>query len=386
MHVLIVPSWYPTMDNPRNGIFFKEQAQALVNHGLEVTVAFPEIWSVSDFRKGSLLKKFEHINEDGIDTYRIKGYNRFPGWKHGTRVQFLNRLRKLIKVIIKEKGRPDIIHAHSALWGGWAASVIAEEYNIPFVITEHSSIYGRNLIQEFQVPYIKETFHRSSKCIAVSEALKNDIAVYTQKAIDVVPNLVDITKALQYNNDSPEKNFTFFSLAFLNKNKGFDLLIKAFHKAFGEKSDIKLYIGGDGEERRNLEMLVRDLNLTKNIIFLGELDRSQVFEKMSSCDAFVLSSHYETFGVVYIEALACGKPILATKCGGPNGIVNKENGILIPVNDINSLSSGLKEMYEKARYYNSKQIQKSCFDNFSEDTIVRKLVGLYKNVIAAKIY
>ena len=82
-------------------------------------------------------------------------------------------------MIIKEKGRLDIFHAHSALWGGWAASVIAEEYNIFFVITEHSSSYGRNLIQEFQVPDIKETFHRSSKCIAVSEALKNDIAVYT---------------------------------------------------------------------------------------------------------------------------------------------------------------------------------------------------------------
>mgnify|MGYP001482866248 CR=1 FL=1 len=73
----------------------------------------------------------------------------------------------------------------------------------------------------------------------------------------------------------PPKKKHFFSLVFLNKNKGFDLLIKAF----GEKSEIKLYIGGDGEERSNLEMLVKNLNLSRNIIFSGELDRNRYLKK-----------------------------------------------------------------------------------------------------------
>jgi len=84
------------------------------------------------------------------------------------------------------------------------------------------------------------------------------------------------------------------------------------------------------------------MEIQKKVNFLGLISNDHVHAEMKSADAFVLSSHYETFGVVLIEALACGKPIIATSCGGPECIVNKKNGLLITPRDIEKLVLAMK--------------------------------------------
>lgn len=91
-----------------------------------------------------------------------------------------------------------------------------------------------------------------------------------------------------------------------------------FARVLEQYPDLLLEIGGDGPEKTKLEELVTKLGINKNIKFLGQLTRDEVKNKMNEeSSAFVLSSEYETFGVVVVEALALGKPVIATKCGGP---------------------------------------------------------------------
>src|SRR5699024_9955006 len=99
-----------------------------------------------------------------------------------------------------------------------------------------------------------------------------------------------------------------------------------------------------GEEKANLLKLVRVLKIEEQVVFLGPLTREQVKEEVSSADAFVLSSKYETFGVVLIEALALGKPVIATKCGGPESIVTPEVGYLVENNSEEELSKAMSEL------------------------------------------
>ncbi|WP_251240168.1 hypothetical protein [Bhargavaea ginsengi] len=117
MKVLVVPSWYPTNDNPISGIFFKQQAIALQRYGANVIVAYPEIISLRKFSTKREIG-FRYSLESKVKTYRISGYNYFPKKKDHVKDKYLKWLERLVEKIINEHGKPDIIHAHSIIWGG----------------------------------------------------------------------------------------------------------------------------------------------------------------------------------------------------------------------------------------------------------------------------
>lgn len=383
MKVFIVPSWYTKDDSPNSGIFFKEQASALKENGLEVVVAYPEITSLRYIKK-LIRTRLVVQNEEGILTYRYTGYHLFPKIRNATRLTYYSRLKKIYKSYVKTNGKPDIIHAHAVRWGGWAAAKIANKYNIPLVITEHSSAYGRNLIDENDKPLIKEAFNIAKKVIVVGPGLKREIIKYTDKEkIKTIPNIVNFSRFKPNKNVVRNRNnkFTFLSVAFLSKNKGMDFLIKAFAKSFKNNKSVELIIGGDGEEREKLEKLVRLEGVSKQVVFMGDLSRKQVVEQMQKCDVFVLASKYETFGVVYVEALACGKPIIATRCGGPESIVNKNNGLLVDIDNEEVLSKALTYMYHNTAKYNSNLIIEDCRLRFSSSSVSNQILKVFNECL-----
>jgi len=106
-----------------------------------------------------------------------------------------------------------------------------------------------------------------------------------------------------------------------------------------------------------------------------------ISKKLKSSDCFVLASQNETFGVVYIEALACGIPVIATKCGGPEEFVSEENGFLVPVDDIDSLVKAMRDIYENSKNYDREKISKVTAGLFSPNEIANRLLEVYKNII-----
>ena len=138
MHIMVVPSWYSSERNKVHGSFFKEQFIALQNSGEKVTVAYNEIWPLNLLGKIKERSGLSFCIEDGLRTYRYRQYNFLP--KNPLMFKLFNRRMDILyKEIIKKEGKVDIIHAHSSLWGGISAAYIAKKYNIPLVITEHSS-------------------------------------------------------------------------------------------------------------------------------------------------------------------------------------------------------------------------------------------------------
>lgn len=385
MKILFIPSWFPTEENPISGIFFKEQAKALQKNGHTViVVVINKLWSL---KKIFHYKKLNYVNkstEDGLFIYEYSGYNYFPRLHSLTKHIFNYRLNYLYKRIIKDFGKPDILHAHSSLWGGYAAAKLKKRTGIPLVLTEHTTWIGRGLIRKEHLSQIRYAFDSANYLIAVGPSLKKAMQQYTSKDIDIVPNCIDINKfSFKLKNNNGESPFRFFSLGLLTKIKGMDLLIKAFSNLKNKNS--VLYIGGDGVERIQLEALVNQLNLNSRVHFLGNLSREKVAEQMSLCDSFVLASRYETFGIVYIEALASGKPIIATDCGGPSIIVNKDNGYLVPVDDVHSLSESMELMITEYEKFNPDFIRQDCINRFSEQAIVKKLNSIYKDLLGNEI-
>jgi glycosyltransferase involved in cell wall biosynthesis len=144
--------------------------------------------------------------------------------------------------------------------------------------------------------------------------------------------------------------------------------------------NVELRIGGEGELEKQLKDKVQELNLSQ-IIFLGRLSRNQVEYEMLNSHAFVLSSDVETFGVVLIESLALGKPIIATRSGGPEYIVNGKNGFLVEPKNVDDLSNAMLSMIEKYENFNPKSIQDDCFENYGPKVIGKKLIEIYKEAL-----
>ena len=345
MHIMVVPSWYSSQTNKVHGSFFLEQFKALQNSGERITVAYNEIWPITKLGRTHDSRGISFNIEQELRTYRYKDYNFLPKNPNMFRI-FNRRMEKLYLEIVKKEGKVDVIHAHSALWGGISAAFVAKKYNIPFVLTEHSSLKYSKHLQKGYVKWIKSAYDSADSLIAVGNGLKNEMKDYTNNKIEVIHNMVDFNLFKSSPIKRSDNKIELFSLSFLVEEKGMDLLIKTFNKVFKGK-DIILKIGGDGYFRQSLENLTTELAVQDQIEFLGALDRVQVVKQMNSCDGFVLASEHETFGAVYTEALAVGKPILGTENGGAEDIIKDYNGIIVDNKNVEKLAEGLIRFVEE---------------------------------------
>ena len=206
----------------------------------------------------------------------------------------------------------------------------------------------------------------------MSSGLKSDMLEYVQgnKEIEVIPNMVD-SELFKCNFKEIDSNdeFKFLSVGYLMYKKGFDLLLKAFKVAFINDNKVKLIIGGDGEENKKLKELAKELGIENKVEFLGYISRERVAEEMGKCNCFVLASRFETFGVVYIEALATGKPVIGTKTDAINDIINENNGLIVNKDNQEELVNALIKMKNDYYKYNRKYISQQCLEKFSDKNI-----------------
>lgn len=380
MHVMFIPSWYDNNRNKVHGSFFREQATKLQESGVKVTVAYNEIWPLTLIGKVKEKSGLSFNIEKGLRTYRYKNYNFIP--KHQLMFNiFDKRMEKLYKEVVKKEGKVDVIHAQSSLWGGISAAYVAKKYNIPLVITEHSSVKRGQYVRESYYKRIVNSYKSADSIIAVGNGLKKEIEELTsRKDIKVIGNLVDLSLFNIRNIKRENNEFIFFSVAFLEGEKGLDTLIKAFSMRFNNEK-VRLVIGGDGSQRQWLEGIAKNEGIENQVTFTGALSREEVAEWMNKCDAFVLPSRYETFGVVYIEALASGKPVIGTFNGGAEDIVTKDVGILVNIDNIKELSDAMDYIRKNNKEYQYDKLRKYCTEKFSANVIIKKIINVYKEVI-----
>ena len=162
--------------------------------------------------------------------------------------------------------------------------------------------------------------------------------------------------------------------------KRFDLLLEAY-AGMPCKDQCCLRIVGEGPLLTRLEALAQELGIKEQVMFLGAVANQQLPEWYSQADCFVLASDVETFGVVYAEAMACGLPVIATRCGGPEDFVKEDNGLLVDKNDVKALSNAMQFMFENKNRFKSSQIAAETQKFYGEDTICKQLLSAYQQAI-----
>ena len=387
MHVLIIPSWYPAYPGDVRGNFFREQAIALRKLGCKVGVIYPQLRPVRQWRSIFQNNYSVEVNDEfGVRTYRKHGMNWFPRLQGLSQRAWLKAGLELAEKYIKENGRPDIVHAHSIFNGGFLAAAIKAKYSIPFAVTEHSTAYARRLISADRLQLAAKVAQKAGALIAVSSEFCQllDHTLNTSQKWRYIPNVVNDAFFLQKEASQKSKtSFKFINIALADKKKNQRNLIIAFAAKFSTNKNVRLLIGGDGPELNALRQLAVSLGIADQVELPGRLSRNQVLIQMNQADAFVLSSNYETFGVVLIEALALGLPVIATRCGGPESIIREEDGLLVPVDDVESLGAAMEAVFENQDRYDPSEIRQACRDRFSEEIIARRLINLYTDVCSA---
>lgn len=375
MNVLIIARGYPTENYKMNGIFEFDQAKALVKAGINVIYAAVDVRSIRRWRKWG----HESFVKDGV---QVEAINLPIGKISNKSLEKIRNilLGKLYKKIVYKYGKPDIVHSHFIVMGIATANLFKNQ-NIPLVHTEHFSGMNQKYISEYYKYLGNNTYTFMNRIIAVSSYLAKNINNEFGINATVLPNIVDTSK-FRYKSVKKSANvFNFISVGNLLPNKRMDLLINSFYSSFKENKDVKLYIYGDGPERKELETLIKDYEMSNQIFLMGLVERKVIAHQMQQSHCFVLVSKLETFGVAYIEALASGLPVIATRCGGPEDFINKSNGILLIKDSREELSQALTKMYKNVDKYDSKKISEEITKKYSEQNVAQLLIKEYKDTI-----
>lgn len=389
MNIFIIPSWYPSQSQPLAGIFTQEQAEAIADLTSDIYVIVSR-WGHFDgyFSPRSLNKTFKAIYWRSLQSQNcISEKNKvqeifnpvltfpFCGIK-----RLVNVNRKNIDLSIKKFGKFNIIHAHVSYPAGYIASVLSKEFNIPYILTEHMSPFPFVSLMRKGKPIqeIDQAFSGASKTIAVSPSLARQITPFGFTEPVVVPNLVD-ERRFSLGLPSSEK-FIFFTLGLLSQQKGIDCLLQAIARWNPSPKQFEFRIGGDGPMRPHYERMAEELGVADRVRWLGFVSRNVAPELFRQCHVYVMPSRHETFGIVYAEAIASGKPVVATRCGGPEFIVTDFNGMLVDVGDIDGLAEAMKKMAAEWHRYDPVMIREDFMRRFSRRAVVSQLEKIYRNV------
>ncbi len=391
-HVLVIPSWYKTVKNPYAGCFFQEQVEELRKQGCRIGIVAPHIFLLKEWRKITLSELFQKkiTLEEDVPHYRFFGLNFFPKWPYMQMRAWVKKAVKLAEEYIADYGTPDLIHAHATLYAGVAAEELSQRFSIPYILTEHRSYFPAKAEMEKEPKWLARSLasalNHSKRVIAVSHALKDLLAGHLEdpKKLAVIPHFFSEQEFEAEKPLLPVSPFRFFTLCDLRPRKNLPLLLNAFADAFRDKPDVHLEIGGDGPDRRDLEALSQRLGLQSQVRFLGRISHAEKKERYLHSHAFVLPSLHENFGVVFIEALASGEPVITTKCGGAEDIVNDKVGKIIPAMTPECLSAALLHMHSSYKEYSPSFIRCYARENFGSEKVGRQIISLYQEILSSK--
>jgi glycosyltransferase involved in cell wall biosynthesis len=384
LKILFLAKWYLNRYDPQLAVYIRKHALAAAKH---CDVALLHVFSDEQMRD----KKQEVITTKEGNFTTVTVYfksNRSGFFVFDKIINFIRYRRAVIKglqFVRNNFGDHDITHAYILLRPAIVAYLIKTSRNKPFVISEQWSGFATGKyaeqtgLEKFLTRFVVK---RAKAVLPVSEFLKEHMLKNGLKGnYTVIPNIIELPsiKAIS-RNDSKIKILTVADL--VDEIKNVSGTLRALNEIIPSNPDIEFHIIGEGKDRQKLETLASEMNLlNKNVFFHGIKSNEEVYEMLSAIDFLIMNSNFETFSLICAESISCGKPVVATRCGGPQEFVTEKTGILVEPGNHHELVSAIQKMVKEYRNYSAEDLRKEVEIKFSFDVVARKLVGIYKSIL-----
>lgn len=399
---------YPTKERPVAGPFIKEFVEQIgSNYNCNVMLVkrifidfisfrsnLKNFWKAikflifMKFSKKKIVQNssYEHMNESILSV-------NYPVFQiYGIRLYIFDGICATVvaQIVLKKSGfKPDIIQTFKSFPPAYIGLKLKKKYHIPVVNIEYQGPFS----SYFEEPYCMRR---------ALNAIRNiDRTVYTKFQINIIRSYgipedklghghfgVDTNKFKfdeerysKRKNEVLKNKIKLLVIGRVEEEKGLKYLIESIAILVKEYPDIQLSIVGP--KGNCFEWLIENiklLDIEKNVQYLGIIQRKDLAGVINDHDIIIIASFIETLGMTMLEALSCGKPVVATKCGGPEEFITKNNGILVPARDASALAQGISQVINNYYKYNPNKISEYVLKNYSYYAVGKKFHNLYEEL------
>ncbi|MDP4638198.1 MAG: glycosyltransferase [Crocinitomicaceae bacterium] len=378
-NVLFLSSWYPNRIKPTHGNFVFQHAfaSAKFNHVHLIYVCLDE-----SLKHG---QELVYSSEPFPTSIIYLSKSRIPIlgsiWNY---LRILLCYLRYLKKLKKDGFHPDIVHANVVYPIGFVAWLVKKIHRIPYVITEHWTVYHHSAQAKLGFWQRKMTIfsaNRAASILPVSENLAKAMRSFgINSEMKVVYNAIDtdvfVPKEKIINEGIQLVHVS--SLDPIQKNPL--LLLEAFQQMLLTHPKAKLNIISDGDYHF-FQPEIQRLGISGNVIFHGIKDAKGIAQLLQQANLFVLTSRFENLPCVLIEARSCGVPVVSTNVGGIDEIIQANDGVLVPSEDLGALVTAINQQIERLSSYQSDDMHKRASELFSYNAIGKEFTQIYESIL-----
>lgn len=382
MNFLIFTGIFPNAHDRNRGVFHFKLAQALSKTGGVRAIApvpyFPAFIPSDKYHRFSVVPRHDVLDGMAVSYPRYYVVPRVLRWLHGIMVYLsvLGHCRAAVR-----RHRPDAMLSFFAYPYGFASVLLARAVGLPVIVNCRGSDINHLTRPMIQRRLIVWALKHCDRVTAVSAALKHEIVRLgvPERHVVVLPNGVDVDRFSPSDQNvarralglDPERPMV-LCVSQLRRVKGIDLLLDAFARLRGD--GIRLVIVGDGEERAELEAQLSRLQLSEVVSMVGSKPHDEIPRWMNAADLVVLSSRTEGHPNVLLEAMACGRPVVATGVGGVSEIITSDTlGLVTRPEDDDDLAEGIRRALSREW---DREVLRAAAHARTWDQVARELVEI----------
>lgn len=380
--VLVIPSWYPTNRAPLMGCFFREQA-ALMQCRYDVRVMYG---------RNRLPREADTITPMGDELLTPPAAISFSYSQSDERTEqenvhaMIESYVRAVRAMIRDGWKPDMIHAHSTVHAGVIAHQLKRQFNIPCMITEHQ-YFLLHRYSDFLRKRIYEALEAADKVAAVSTDKIRFILMHEIRCDPVfVGNLIDDQLFTMSPGAVPTQGgeYRILTVAGASFIKDLYTFFKAIRelRQLGERRIHATIVGNGvwGEEK--YRDYAESIGVLDACTFVDVVEREKMPAYYAACDVFVSTSIAEGFQVSILEALASGKPVISTRHGGAEDVLNADNGILVPIRDYRGIAEAVIRVKQKHGALDGDSIREDVVRKYGRKPFLERISALYEEVCA----
>jgi len=288
--------------------------------------------------------------------------------------------------VVQSMGRIDLIHAHVVLPAGLLGAAIAKALGVPLIVQEHSAPFSMHTDTAVKRKAVALALGSAQCVCAVGQMLAQEVNTEFKSLPPVVvfPNLVRTTLFKAEPMPVDRTALRLVTVSSLERRKGLDILLQAVRLVQDSGQAVQLRIVGTGSLRASLEPQLIRCGQDPATVLAGQLTRQQVAHEFENAHVYVCSSRAESFGIAAAEALSVGRPVVTTRCGGPESFVGETCGEVVAPDDPREMAAAILRTWNRLDDFEPICLHAMIDARFGSDAFCDRMLALYDQTVGAR--